>query len=152
MSFGMENLLENYGEALQSPPISVESDEPNERDIIQQEETIIIEGEPKRYRPQAGIANFFQQLPKQTAQTSSNRSSNVPEHEANGNAEPKKSSWTDWQLPIQKQKAAQKQKALRAKKGYSDTAERKRKAISSLVERKAISSLVKAYVFICARL
>ena len=31
----MENLLENYGEALKLPPISVESDEPNDADIIQ---------------------------------------------------------------------------------------------------------------------
>ena len=72
---------------------------PNDTDIIQgiqQEEAIIIEGEPsaasikakpKRYRPQAGNANFFQQLPKQNAETSSNRSSNVPEHEANENVE-----------------------------------------------------------------
>ena len=90
-----------------SPSISVESDGPNDTDIIQaipHEDTIIIEGKPsaasikakpKRYQPPAGITNFFQQLPKDNTQTSSNRSSNVPGDEPNKNVDPKKSSWTD---------------------------------------------------------
>ena len=47
----------------------------------------------------------------------------------------KKSSLSDWKLQIQQQKAAQKQKSLREKKGYSDTAERKRKAMNVAVIR-----------------
>ena len=155
-SYIVINLLKYYGEALQSPPISVKSDVPNDTDIIQgiqQEEAIIIEGEPsaasikakpKRYRPQAGNANFFQQLPKQNAETSSNLQMFLNTKQMKMSRTfldificfvSKKSSLSDWKLQIQQQKAAQKQKSLREKKGYSDTAECKRKAMNVAVIR-----------------
>ncbi len=129
----MENLLETFSSAPGSPVISVESDEPDDSDIIptnQQEEVVVVEAEqpegsaraiPKGFQPQAGIAMFWG--------TRFVESSNNTVKKTNESAQP---NWTDWKRIAKLQKNFQRKKAMRAKIGASDTDVWKRKMADSL--------------------
>ena len=95
---------------------------------------LLVKAKPKRYQPPAGVTNFFQQLPKETTQTSSNWFST--------------GWWSKWKCQAQKiivdwlitssSKAEHHSdtKFSLCNERYSDTAAYKRKAISSLVNVK----------------
>ena len=116
----MENLLKTYGDAPESTPILVVSDEPKESNAFQAnqlEEIILIEAEQpkgltkaklKKYQLQTGIQKFFHQLPQGSSPT---QSLNITVEKTNESAMLKTTQWTVWRIKAKKQKAAQKQQA-----------------------------------------
>ena len=134
-SFGMEKLWENYGEVFESPPISVESDGPNDTDII-----ILLFKRFHKKKPLSWKANH-RLLPSKPSKRNINHQQESQISFSYFLRTPLRPVLIElWMLPVTKQMkmsspknrhgltgnlflyAAQKQKSLHLTKGYSDTA------------------------------